>query len=64
MKQIHRFRNLPDWEEASKSLRDLGLDEEVISGVGAQEGDSLDLVETCMALEESFSSRFRKRAKS
>jgi len=63
MKQTRRFRDLPDWEEARKSLRILGLDEEVIASVGEQEGDSLDLVETCMALEEAFGSSLSKRPK-
>jgi acyl carrier protein len=64
MRQIHRFRDLPDWEEARKSLQELGLDEKAVAGVGEQEGDSLDLVETCMALEEAFGSSLSKRRKS
>jgi hypothetical protein len=64
MKQMRRFRDLPDWEEAKKSLLEVGLDEEVIVSVGEQEGDSLDLVDTCMALEEAFGSSLSKRPKS
>ncbi len=61
MRQIHRFRDLPDWEEARKSLKELDLDEKAIAAVGEQEGDSLDLVETCMALEEAFGSSSKRR---
>ena len=64
MRQIHKFRDLPDWEEARKSLQELGLDERAIADVGEQEGDSLDLVETCMVLEETFGSSLSKRHKS
>ena len=64
MRQIHKFRDLPDWEEARKSLAELGLDEEAIASVGEQEGDSLDLVEICMSLEEAFGSTLAKRGKS
>jgi acyl carrier protein len=61
MNQIHRFKDLPDWEEARKTLQELGLDEKAIADVGEQEGDSLDLVETCMALEEALGSSLSKR---
>jgi len=47
---------LPDWEEARKSLEELDLDEKAIAAVSEQEGDSRDLVETCMALEEALPS--------
>jgi len=64
MGQIAKFKDLPDWAEAKKSLaRNVGLDEQAIRFVGEQEGDSLDLVETCMALEESLGSRLRKQRK-
>jgi acyl carrier protein len=65
MKQIRNFRDLPNWEEARKILaEELRLDDETIADVGEQIGDSLDLVETCMALEEAFGSRRPKRRKS
>jgi acyl carrier protein len=64
MKQISKFRDLQDWEEARKSLQALGLDEEAIASVGEQEGDSLDLVEICIALQEAFASSLLKRPKS
>jgi hypothetical protein len=64
MRQIHRFRDLPDWEEARKSLQELGLDEKAIAAVGEQEGDSLDLIETCTELEEAFGSTLSERRKS
>jgi acyl carrier protein len=64
MRQIHRFRDLPDWEEARKSLQELGLDEKAIAAVGEREGDSLDLIETCMALEEAFGLSLSKSRKS
>jgi acyl carrier protein len=64
MRQIHRFRDLPNWEEARKSLQDLALDREAIASVAEQEGDSLDLVEVCIAMEEAFGSSLSKRRKS
>jgi acyl carrier protein len=64
MKETHRFRELPDWEEARKSLQELGLDENAIAAVSEQEGDSLDLVEVCIAMEEAFGSSLSKRRKS
>jgi len=65
MRQIKRFRDLPDWEEVRKSLaEELGMDEGEIEVIGEVEGDSLDLVETAMALEETFGSWLLKRPKS
>jgi acyl carrier protein len=65
MRQIKKFRDLPDWEEVRKSLaEELGMDEGEIELIGEVEGDSLDLVETAMALEEAFGSRLLKRPKS
>jgi acyl carrier protein len=64
MRQIHRFRDLPDWGEARKSLQELGLDEKAIAAVAEREGDSLDLIETCMALEEAFGLSLSKSRKS
>jgi len=55
---------LPDWEEARKNLKELDLDEKAIAAVGEQEGDSLGLVETCMALEEALGLSLSKRRKS
>jgi acyl carrier protein len=43
---------------------ELGMDEEQIEAISDVEGDSLDLVETSMALEEDFGSRLLKRPKS
>lgn len=42
---------------------EVGLDDEMIAYIGDQEGDSLDLVETCMAVEEAFGSSLKKRVK-
>jgi acyl carrier protein len=65
MKQIKKSRDLRDWEEIKKNLaEELGMDEEQIAAVADVEGDSLDLVETPMALEEAFGSRLLKRPKS
>jgi len=65
MRETKKFRDLPDWEEAKKNLaQELGLDEEYIDAIGDVEGDSLDLVETVMALEEAFVLTLPKRRKS
>jgi len=65
MREIKKFRDLPDWEEARKSLaQELGLDKEHIDAIGDVEGDSLDLVETVMALEEALGLTLPKRRKS
>jgi acyl carrier protein len=65
MREIKKFRDLPDWEEVRKNLaEELGLDEQHIAAIGDVEGDSLDLVETAMALEEAFGSTLPKRGKS
>ncbi len=65
MGEIKKFRDLPDWEEARKNLaEELGMDEKQIAALGEVEGDSLDLVETTMALEEAFGSTLPKRRKS
>jgi acyl carrier protein len=65
MGEIKKFRDLPDWEEIRKHLaEELGMDEEQIAAIGEVEGDSLDLVETSMALEEAFGATLSKRRKS
>jgi acyl carrier protein len=65
MRQIKKFRDLRNWEEVRKYLaEELGIDEGQIEAIGDAEGDSLDLVETSMALEEAFGSRLVKRPKS
>jgi acyl carrier protein len=65
MGEIKKFRDLPDWEEGRKNLAvALGMDEEQITTIGEVEGDSLDLVETSMALEEAFGLTLPKRRKS
>ena len=65
MRQISKFKDSPSWPEVRESLaQEARLDEEAIALVGEQEGDSLDLVEICIAFEESFSSRVPKRSKS
>jgi acyl carrier protein len=65
MKQIKKFGDLRDWEEIRMNLaEELGMDEEQIEAIGDVEGDSLDLVEASMALEEAFGSRLLKRPKS
>ena len=65
MAEIKRFRDLPDWEEVRKNLAEkLGVDQEQIAAIGEVEGDSLDLVEASMALEETFGSTLSKRCKS
>jgi acyl carrier protein len=65
MGEIKKFREFPDWEEIRTNLaEELGLDEEQIAAIGEVEGDSLDLVETSMALEEAFASKHPKRRKS
>jgi acyl carrier protein len=65
MGEIKKFRDFPDWKEVRKNLaEELGMDEEQIAAIGETEGDSLDLVETSMALEEAFGSTLPKRRKS
>jgi acyl carrier protein len=63
--EIKKFRDLSDWEEVRKNLaEELGMDEEQIAAIGEVEGDSLDLLETSMALEEAFGLTLPKRRKS
>jgi acyl carrier protein len=65
MKQIRKFRDLRDWEEIRMNLaEELAMDEEQMEAMGGVEDDSLDLVETSMALEEALGSRLLKRSKS
>jgi len=65
MRESRKFKDLKDWEEVRKTLdEELGLSESQIREIGEQEGDSLDLVETSMALEEAFGSVLPKRRKS
>lgn len=65
MGEIRKFKNLKDWEEVRKILdEELGLSESQIREIGEQEGDSLDLVEASMVLEEAFGSVLPKRRKS
>jgi acyl carrier protein len=65
MGEIRKFKDLKDWEEVRKTLdEELGLSESQIREIGEQEGDSLDLVETSMVLEEAFGSMLPKRRKS
>jgi acyl carrier protein len=62
MPNIRKFRDLPDWQEVRKTLRDdVGLDPNVVAEIGEQEGDSLDLVMTTMALEEAFERKLKKK---
>jgi acyl carrier protein len=65
MGEIRKFRDLPEWDNAKKMLvGELHLDDKTIDLVGEQEGDSLDLVEVCVGLEEGLGSSLKKRRKS
>jgi len=59
MKQVRKFRDLPEWQEVRKSLKEQGFDPNVIAELGELEGDSLDLVEMTITLEEAFESRVK-----
>ena len=48
-----KFRDLTEWQELRKVLKEHGLDPNVIAEIGEVEGDSLDLVETVIAIEEA-----------
>ena len=62
MGQIRKFRDQPDWQEVRKSLKEeVGLDPQLIAEFGETEGDSLDLVEATIAIEEAFGSRLKKK---
>jgi hypothetical protein len=51
MGQIQTFRDLAEWQEFRKVLKEMGVDPNVIAEIGEIEGDSLDLVQTTIALE-------------
>ena len=48
-----KFRDLTEWQELRWALKEQGLNPNVIAEIGEVEGDSLDLVETVIALEEA-----------
>ena len=55
MTQIRKFRDMPEWPEVRKELKEeLGLDPNVVAEIGEADGDSLDLVEVTIALEGRF----------
>jgi acyl carrier protein len=57
MKEIREFRDTPDWSEVRKALKeDVGRDPNLVAEFGEIEGDSLDMVEAAMAIEEAFGS--------
>ncbi|MBS1839979.1 MAG: hypothetical protein JSS69_06985 [Acidobacteria bacterium] len=65
MVEIGKFRHLPEWDDARKMLAgQLHLDDKAIDLVGEQEGDSLDLVEVCVGLEEGLDSSLKNSRKS
>jgi acyl carrier protein len=65
MKQVKEFRDSRDWEKIGMNLAEQpGTDEEQAATIADLEGESLDLVETSMALEAAFGSRLLKRPKS
>jgi acyl carrier protein len=61
MKQVRKFRDLPGWQEARKALKEQGFDPNVIAELGELEGDSLDLVQMTIVLEEAFESRLKSK---
>jgi len=65
MGQIRKFKESPHWEDVRKILaEEVGFSGSQIHEIGEREGDSFDLVETSLALEEAFGSKLPKRRKS
>ena len=64
MAQIRKFRDLPEWQEIRKALKEAGMDPNVIAEIGEMEGDSLDLVEMTMAFEEALAAKSKRKSKS
>jgi len=61
MTQIRKFRDMPEWPEVRKELKEeLGLDPNVVAEIGEADGDSLDLVEATIALEGRFKPKRKK----
>lgn len=63
MGRVQKFRDLPEWPEFRNSMRDAGVDPNVVAEIGETEGDSLDLVETTITLDEAFGSKLNKLKK-
>ena len=65
MKEIRKFRDMPDWPEVRKALKEeVGRDPNLVAEFGEIEGDSLDMVESTMAIEEAFGSRLKNKSSS
>jgi hypothetical protein len=54
MSAVQRFRDLPEWQEFGRRMKDHGVDPNVIAEIEEIEGDPLDFVEMTIALEEAF----------
>jgi hypothetical protein len=48
MTPVQRFRDLPEWQEFRRRMKNHGVDPNVIAEIGETEGDSLDFVEMTM----------------
>ena len=65
MKEIRKFRDMPDWPEVRKALKEeVGRDPKLVAEFGEIAGDSLDMVEATMAIEEAFGSRLKNKSSS
>jgi acyl carrier protein len=65
MKEIREFRDMPGWPEVRKALKEeVGRDPNLVAEFGEIEGDSLDMVEATMAIEEAFGSRLKNKSSS
>jgi acyl carrier protein len=49
-----KLRDTAEWPQIRDQLRRAGVDPNVVADLGEVEGDSLDLVEAVMAVEEAY----------
>ena len=54
MKGIRKLRRDGRWPQIRDQLRKAGVDPDAVAEFGELEGDSLDLVEALMAIEEAY----------
>jgi len=54
MSTVQKLRDLPEWQQLRRALKEKGVDPNVIAEIGEREADSLGSVELIMAFEEAL----------
>ena len=54
MSTVQKLRDLLEWQQLRRALKEKGVDPNVIAEIGEREADSLGSVELIMAFEEAL----------